>query len=72
METIGSGEEGLDRSMRGHFDCAHIDLKMPDIDGMEIARRVRESRSNMAVLIVTGYGSVDTAADGELPWTRWF
>lgn len=63
VETSGSGEEGLDRGMRGYFDCALIDLKMPDMDGMEIVRRVRKSRGNMAVLIVTGYGAVGTAAE---------
>ena len=36
---------------------------MPDMDGMEVVRKSRESRSNMALLIITGYGSVDTAAE---------
>ena len=49
--------------MRGYFDCALIDLKMPDMNGMEIVRTARESRGNMAVVIITGYGDVETAAE---------
>ena len=63
VETAATGKEGLERAARGYFDCALIDLRMPDTDGMEIVRNVRESRTNMAVVIITGYGAVDTAAE---------
>ncbi len=63
VETAASGKEGLERSRCGYFDCALLDLRMPDMDGMEIVRAVSERRSNMAILIVTGYGSVETAAE---------
>ena len=63
VETAASGQEGLDRAAAGYFDCALVDLKMPDMDGMEVVRTARKHRGNMAVLIITGYGSVDTAAE---------
>jgi len=63
VETAASGKEGLERTTRGYYDCALIDLKMPDLDGMEIVRSVRRNRGNMAVLIITGHGAVDTAAE---------
>jgi len=63
VETAASGREGLEHARRGYFDCALIDLRMPDLDGMEIVRSARTHRSNMAVLIMTGYGAVDTAAE---------
>ena len=63
VETAACGEEGIERARRGHFDCGLFDLKMPDMDGMEIVRSACANRSNMAVLIITGYGSVDTAAE---------
>jgi len=63
VETAATGKEGLDRAERGYFDCALVDLKMPDLDGMDLVRTARKHRSNMAVLIITGYGSVDTAAE---------
>ncbi len=63
VETAASGKEGLERARCGYFDCALLDLKMPDMDGMEIVRSATANRSDMAVLIVTGYGSVETAAE---------
>jgi len=63
VETAASAEEGLERTTRGYYDCALIDLRMPDMDGMELVRSVRRNRANVAVLIITGYGAVDTAAE---------
>ncbi|MCX5670962.1 MAG: formate/nitrite family transporter [Planctomycetota bacterium] len=63
VEAVGTGKEGLERTRCGYFDCALVDLKMPDTDGMEIVRTARQNRGNMAVVIITGYGAVDTAAE---------
>lgn len=38
---------------------------MPDMDGMEIVRSAREVRKNMAVLIITGYGTAETSAEAK-------
>ena len=67
VETAASAKEGLERAMRGFFDCALIDLKLPDMDGMEIVRNTREKRSSMPVLIITGYGTDDSAAEAIRP-----
>ena len=63
VETVASGKAGLDRMRCGYYDCALVDLKMPDLDGMEIVRAACDSRRNMALLIITGYGEVLTAAE---------
>ncbi|MCX5685086.1 MAG: response regulator, partial [Planctomycetota bacterium] len=63
VETAASGKDGLARARCGYFDCALVDLKMPDLDGMEIIRATRQDRSNMALLIITGYGHLDSAAE---------
>lgn len=63
VEAVASAAEGLERTRRGYFDCALVDLRMPDADGMDIVRTARRDRGNMALVIVTGYGAVDTAAE---------
>jgi formate/nitrite transporter len=63
VETADSGTAGLERTRRGFFDCALVDLKMPDMDGMEIVRAARQTRAGMAVLIITGYGEVGSASE---------
>jgi len=63
VECVETGRDGLERVRTGYFDCALFDLKMPDMDGMDIVRVAREHRDNMAVLIMTGYASIETAAE---------
>ena len=63
VEDAATVSEGLERAEAGYFDCALIDLKMPDSDGMELVRRARENRRHMAVVVITGYGAVDSAAE---------
>jgi len=65
VQAAASAKEGLERTMRDYFDCALIDLNMPDMDGMEIIRSAREARKNMAVLIITGYGTAETSAEAK-------
>ena len=63
VEVAASATEGLKRTLCGYFDCALFDLKMPDMDGMEIVRSARKYRSNMAILIITGYGTDESARE---------
>jgi formate/nitrite transporter len=63
VETAANGRDGLARTQAGYFDCALVDLRMPDLDGMEIVRRSRAERGHMAVVVITGYGAVETAAE---------
>ena len=65
VQAAASAKEGLNRLLREYFDCVLVDLKMPDLDGMEIVRFARKNRSNMPVLIITGYGTPENAAEAE-------
>jgi DNA-binding NtrC family response regulator len=43
------------------FDIVLTDLKMPDVDGIEILRKIKERWPDIEVIIITGYQTVDTA-----------
>lgn len=59
VATAASGTEALDRLRRGDVHLAFIDLKLPDIDGVEIVRRIQPSPTT--AVIMTAYATVETA-----------
>ncbi len=58
IERASGGREGLERVMRESFDCVLVDLVMPDMNGIEVCRRINELRATLdspvAVLMLTG------------------
>ena len=63
VQTTESGREGLTRAVAEDFDLVITDLKMPDLDGMELVRTLRSDRPNTAIVIITGYGTVTSAVE---------
>lgn len=59
-----SGTDAI-RAMRGrYFDAAVLDLKMEDMDGIEILKILRKMDAQMPVIMLTGHGSERAARDG--------
>ena len=61
VETAGDGREALARLCKHHFDVAVLDLLMPPPDGMEALKTIRQKGLQTDVVVLTGYGAVDTA-----------
>jgi DNA-binding response OmpR family regulator len=65
-EVASDGEEALARARVARFDLLILDLGLPDMDGFDVLRRLRESDRTMPVLILTARDSVrDTVAGLE-------
>jgi CheY-like chemotaxis protein len=56
-----SGAVGLAAIGRSAFDVVVTDLKMPEMDGLDTLAAIKRLRPELEVVVVTGYGSVDTA-----------
>ncbi len=56
-EFVLSGEEALNFADQGDSDVIVLDLKMPGIDGYEVLKKVKQSKPNTEVIILTGHGS---------------
>jgi carbon-monoxide dehydrogenase iron sulfur subunit len=63
VEATESGQEGMKQAFDGSFDLVFADLKMPDLDGMELVRALRSKKPATAVIIITGYGTVPSAVE---------
>ncbi len=46
------------------FDLMLVDLKMPGMDGMQVVAAARKRQADLAIIVLTGHGSLDTAVEG--------
>jgi CheY-like chemotaxis protein len=60
--TAANGEEALNKIAAEEYDVVYTDIRMPGMDGVEVARRIKSSRPWLPVVIVTGYGSDENVA----------
>jgi CheY-like chemotaxis protein len=63
--SAAGGEEALDKLAREDYDFVYTDIKMPGMNGLEVARHIRESRPWLPVVIVTGYGTQANEAEAR-------
>jgi len=61
VTTAASGREAIEKNRTEGFDLAILDLKMPDIDGIETMVKMKEVDPQTFFLILTGYGTVESA-----------
>jgi len=55
--TAANGEEALKKIAAEDYDLVYTDIKMPGMDGIEVASRIKSNQPWLPVVIVTGYGS---------------
>ena len=56
-----TGREGLDKLLKENWDIVLLDMKLPDMEGMEIIKRLRKEAPQVLVVVMTGYATVDNA-----------
>ena len=62
-ETCSTGKAGLRALLTGKYPLALLDMKLPDIDGLEILKAVRAARIDICIIIMTGYANVKNAVE---------
>lgn len=58
-----NGREALDAMSEEHFDVLITDIKMPEMNGIELLERAKETDHEIEVLVITGFGSIGSAVE---------
>ena len=62
VDVAEHGVEGLRKLREGHYDLVLLDAMMPGMSGLELLERIQESDASIICIMITGYATVDLAA----------
>jgi len=63
IDTVASGEEALKKLRGTRYDILLVDIKMEGMSGLDVLKHVKESDPDVAVVMITAYGSIATAIE---------
>ncbi len=63
IDTVEKGREALGLIRKHDYDFVFTDLKMPEMDGLEVTKAVKHLRPDIDVIVITGYASIETAVE---------
>lgn len=61
VSTAEDGRKGTDMAIAGGFDAIFCDIKMPNMDGLEVLDALASAECESAVIMISGHGDIDTA-----------
>ncbi|MBI4965630.1 MAG: response regulator [Desulfomonile tiedjei] len=61
--TAGSGKEAIQKLRQNPYDVIILDVRMPEMGGVQVLSEIKEIDPQAEVIIMTGYASVDTAKE---------
>jgi signal transduction histidine kinase len=59
--TAGTGAQALSEIERKAFNVVVVDFQLPDLSGLELARKIREQNADTCVILMTGHASLEMA-----------
>lgn len=63
VESVGTAKEAIEKSKRKFFNVALIDIRLPDMEGIELLTKFRDTTPKMRKIIVTGYPTLQNAVE---------
>ena len=66
VETFVDSRSAIDRINEKHFDIVVTDIRMDNIDGMEVLDHIIKKGDNTKVIMITGYATIEIARDAQV------
>jgi len=63
VESVGTAKEAIEKSKRKFYNVSLIDIRLPDMEGIELLTKFRETTPKIRKIIVTGYPTLQNAVD---------
>lgn len=63
VDSATTAKEGIKKMSKTFYDLALLDIKLPDKNGTEILKEIKESKPNMIKIMVTGFADLDNAVE---------
>jgi DNA-binding NtrC family response regulator len=63
VDSVGTGMEAIRKTEEKFYNLALIDIKLPDIQGVELLTKIKETKPKMRKIIVTGYPTLQNAVE---------
>ena len=63
VKAVENGRQAIDEFVQDHYNLVITDLRMPQVDGLEVLKFVKELNPDNLIILITGYGSVNSAVD---------
>lgn len=63
VEAALDGKQALEKFRSSSFDLVLLDLRMPEVSGMDVLREIKQTDPDIPVVVITAYGSVDSAVE---------
>jgi ActR/RegA family two-component response regulator len=60
-ESVGTGQEALKKAKENFFNMAFLDIKLPDMQGVELIGPLKELHPDIVVIMITAFASMETA-----------
>ena len=61
VDTAGTGQEAIEKAKGKFFNVALLEIKLPDIEGIELITPLKKMHPDMVIILITGHASLETA-----------